>query len=67
MDELVDPYSRISADQTGRADIEWGVYGYPETFLITANGQVVYKYVEPISPRVLNEEFMPRIEALRAQ
>ena len=67
LDELGDPYTRIGYDPTGRAGIEWGVYGYPETFLINLQGQVVYKYVGPISPRILNEEFLPRIEALRAQ
>ena len=67
LDRLGDPYTRIGYDPTGRAGIEWGVYGYPETFLINPQGQVVYKYVGPISPRILNEEFLPRIEALRAQ
>ena len=62
---LGDPYTRIGYDPHGRAGIEWGVYGYPETFLINAEGDVVYKYVGPITPRVLKEEFLPRIEALR--
>ena len=67
LDELGDPYTRIGYDPNGRAGIEWGVYGYPETFLINPAGEVVYKYVGPITPRLLEEEFLPRINAMRAQ
>lgn len=65
--ELGDPYARIGYDPSGRAGIDWGVYGYPETFLVSPAGEVVYKYVGPISPRIIENEFLPRIEALRAQ
>lgn len=65
--DLGDPYTKIGYDPDGRAGIEWGVYGYPETFLVNPDGEVVYKYVGPITPRVLDEEFLPRIDALRAQ
>lgn len=63
--ELGDPYTRIGYDPTGRAGVDWGVYGYPETFLVSPAGEIVYKYVGPITPRIMNEEFLPRIEALR--
>lgn len=65
LSELGDPYTRIGFDPDGRASIEWGVYGYPETFLISPKGEVVYKFVGPITPRIIEDEFMPRIEALR--
>lgn len=65
LDELGDPYARIGYDPNGRAGIDWGVYGYPETFLVSPAGEIVYKYVGPITPRILNDEFLPRIEALR--
>lgn len=64
---LGDPYTRIGYDPSGRAGIEWGVYGYPETFLISPAGEVVYKYVGPISPRIIENELLPRITAMRAQ
>jgi cytochrome c biogenesis protein CcmG/thiol:disulfide interchange protein DsbE len=67
LEELGDPYTRIGYDPTGRAGIDWGVYGYPETFLINDRGQIIYKYVGPITKRVLEHEFLPRIKALRAQ
>ena len=30
--DLGDPYQRIGVDRSGRAGIDWGVYGVPETF-----------------------------------
>ncbi len=67
LNELGDPYTRIGYDPTGRAGIDWGVYGYPETFLVNPAGEIVYKYVGPISPRILEKEFLPRIAAMRGQ
>ena len=67
LNELGDPYDRIGYDPDGRAGIDWGVYGYPETFLVNPDGEIIYKYVGPITPRIINSEFMPRIEALRAR
>lgn len=49
--ELGDPYSLIGADRTGRASIEFGVYGVPETFVINADGVIVHKHVGPIMDR----------------
>ncbi|MDD9718138.1 DsbE family thiol:disulfide interchange protein [Dinoroseobacter sp. PD6] len=48
LDELGNPYERIGADLTGRVGIEWGISGVPETFVIDANGIVVYRFVGPI-------------------
>jgi cytochrome c biogenesis protein CcmG/thiol:disulfide interchange protein DsbE len=65
LDELGDPYDKIGYDPTGRAGIEWGVYGYPETFIISPDGRVVFKHVGPISPRLIDNEILPRIAAFR--
>lgn len=51
--ELGDPYDLIGADTNGRAGIEFGVYGVPETFVINAEGKIVYKHVGPITQREL--------------
>ena len=42
---LGNPYSAVGADRAGRAGIEWGVYGVPETFLIGPDGRIVDKHV----------------------
>ena len=35
-------------DSNGRASIEWGVYGVPETFLIGPDGRILDKHVGPL-------------------
>jgi cytochrome c biogenesis protein CcmG/thiol:disulfide interchange protein DsbE len=64
--QLGDPYMETAYDEDGRIGIDWGVYGAPETFLIGADGTVLYKHIAPMNERVWQEEFMPRIEAARA-
>lgn len=46
--ELGNPYERIGADVTGRAGIEWGVTGVPETFLLGPDGTVLYRHAGPL-------------------
>ncbi len=61
--DLGDPYSDIAYDADGRVGIDWGVYGAPETFLIDANGVVIYKHISPLNEAVWQTEFIPRIRA----
>jgi cytochrome c biogenesis protein CcmG/thiol:disulfide interchange protein DsbE len=56
------PFIASGADQTGRAAIEWGVYGVPETFLVGRDGRVAYKLVGPISAANFEREVKPAIE-----
>jgi len=44
------PFAAAGADQNGRASIEWGVYGVPETFLVGRDGRIAFKLVGPITP-----------------
>lgn len=60
--ELGNPYDVVGVDRSGRASIEWGVYGVPETFIVNHQGRIIYKHVGPISPRGLQEKLMPIIE-----
>ncbi|MGH6673389.1 MAG: DsbE family thiol:disulfide interchange protein [Xanthobacteraceae bacterium] len=45
-----DPYAAAGADENGRAAIDWGVYGVPETFIVGHDGRIAYKLVGPITP-----------------
>ena len=65
LDELGNPYNRIGVDPKGKAAIEWGVYGIPETFLIDPKGNIFYKHVGPLTSAILLKEFIPRIAELR--
>jgi len=57
-----DPFAAAGADPNGRAAIEWGVYGVPETFLVGRDGRIAYKLVGPITPDVLTTLLKPEIE-----
>ncbi len=57
-----DPFAANGADQNGRAAIEWGVYGVPETFLIGRDAHIAYKVIGPITPDNLEAELKPQIE-----
>ena len=56
------PFIASGADKTGRAAIEWGVYGVPETFLVGRDGRIAYKLVGPIGAANFEREVKPAIE-----
>jgi len=59
------PYQRIDLDEDGRAGIEWGIYGVPETFVIDGKGIVRLRYAGPIVGNVLSGMILPAIENAR--
>ena len=44
------PFAAVGVDESGRAAIEWGVYGVPETFIVGRDGKIAYKLVGPLTP-----------------
>lgn len=64
LQQLGDPYVASAYDEDGRVGIDWGVYGAPETFLISAGGSVIYKHVGPMNEATWQGQFMPRIAGL---
>lgn len=64
LSELGNPYDAVGADRDRRVSIDWGVYGVPETFLVDANGVIVYKHVGPLSLQAIEDELVPALEAL---
>ena len=59
-----DPYEFHLEDLDGQLGVELGVYGAPESFLLDANGRIVYKRVGDINPRIWANELEPRLRAL---
>lgn len=47
LEELGNPYAAIGSDESGRAGIEWGITGVPETFIVR-DGTVLYRFRGPI-------------------
>jgi cytochrome c biogenesis protein CcmG, thiol:disulfide interchange protein DsbE len=56
------PFSASGTDANGRAAIEWGVYGVPETFIVGRDGKIAYKLVGPLTPENLERVVKPEIE-----
>ena len=56
------PFVAAGADRNGRAAMEWGVYGVPETFLVGRDGKIAYKLVGPITEGNLERVIGPEIE-----
>ena len=61
------PFVATGRDENGRASIDWGVYGVPETFLIGRDGRIAYKLIGPITAENLKVTLMPQIEKALAQ
>ena len=56
-----DPYEFVIVDSNGALGVELGVYGAPETFLLDAQGNIVYKRVGDVNPRIWRNELAPRL------
>jgi cytochrome c biogenesis protein CcmG/thiol:disulfide interchange protein DsbE len=60
---LGNPYMAVGVDPSGRAGVEWGVYGVPETFVIAPDGTIAYKHVGPITPAIRTGKLAAAITA----
>jgi cytochrome c biogenesis protein CcmG/thiol:disulfide interchange protein DsbE len=56
------PFALVGADLGGRAAIEWGVYGVPETFVIGRDGRIAFKLVGPVTADNLRQVLRPQID-----
>ena len=60
--ELGNPYAAIGVDPNGKAAIDWGVYGIPESYLVASDGTILYKKVGPFDRQSLEVGLYPAIE-----
>ena len=56
---LGNPYASSGFDPEGKAAIDWGVTGAPETFLIGSDGTILHKHISPLTPRIWERDFLP--------
>jgi cytochrome c biogenesis protein CcmG/thiol:disulfide interchange protein DsbE len=61
-----DPYQKVGNDESGRAGIDLGVTGAPETLLVDGQGRVRYKQVGPITEEDWERALEPLMRRLRA-
>jgi cytochrome c biogenesis protein CcmG/thiol:disulfide interchange protein DsbE len=62
-----DPYGLVGNDRTGRAGIDLGVSGVPETFVIDRRGRIRYRHVGAITPQAWDQTLAPLLARLRAE
>ena len=58
------PYVSVALDTQGRAGIDWGVYGVPETFVVDRAGHIRLKHTGPVTPKALEDKILPLVKAL---
>lgn len=67
LENLGNPYELIGSDLNGRAGIEWGISGVPETFIVAGDGTVLYRYVGPIVGADAEAEFATALAQARTK
>ena len=58
------PYAMNIADLPGRTAIDLGVYAAPESFLVDPAGLIVFKQIGAVTPEVIENEILPRVQAM---
>ena len=61
------PFDAVGVDGNGRAAIEWGVYGMPETFVLNGKGEIVHKHVGPLTETAIATKILPALKAAGAK
>jgi cytochrome c biogenesis protein CcmG, thiol:disulfide interchange protein DsbE len=59
------PFTAVGSDVDGRASVDWGVYGVPESFLVDGEGVIRLKWIGPLSAEALKNDIIPKIEAIK--
>lgn len=67
LNSLGDPFAFNVFDQHGQLALALGVYGVPETYLLDASGTIRYKHMGLLDQQTWREQFLPRIQRLRAE
>ena len=64
LSELGDPYVLNISDFEGRAAIDYGITGAPETYLIDKQGIIRYKEVGQLTPDIMEKKILPLVREL---
>ena len=62
--DLGNPYEVSIFDFDGRAAIDWGVYGVPETFIVDKQAIIRYKLTGPVTEKNLQARILPLVKQL---
>jgi cytochrome c biogenesis protein CcmG/thiol:disulfide interchange protein DsbE len=56
------PFELVLADEVGRTAIDFGVYAAPESFLVDARGQIVFKQIGALTHEIVQSEILDRLD-----
>ncbi len=56
------PYARVGADTSGRVAIDFGVYGVPETYVVTGDGKIAYRHVGALTEAAIKDKILPLLK-----
>ena len=62
VEDLGNPFTTIVLDRDGRAGVEYGISGVPETFLVGGDGRILAKHTGPLTPEAA-EALAERLDA----
>ena len=61
------PFSSVSFDPEGRNAINWGVTAPPETFILDAEGTILFRFAGPLVGSDFEQRFLPALEAAQGR
>ena len=56
LNEEGNPYSYVGIDLDGKIAFEFGVFGLPETFVVSNDGKIIYKHTGPLTKKIIRDE-----------
>jgi len=53
------PYRAVLHDEQGRAGVDLGIRGVPESYVIGKDNKILYHQMGPLTPEILADEILP--------
>ncbi|WP_187431248.1 Thiol:disulfide interchange protein CycY [Roseobacter fucihabitans] len=63
LDDDGNPFAAVAFDPQGRTAINWGVTAPPETFILDAEGTVLFRFAGPLVGSDYEQRFLPALNA----
>lgn len=59
------PYRASGMDADGRAGMDFGIQGVPETFVIDGQGRVRFRHTGPVTAEIWRDKLLPMFRSLK--
>jgi cytochrome c biogenesis protein CcmG/thiol:disulfide interchange protein DsbE len=64
LSQFGNPFRAVGQDRDGRAGLDFGVYGVPETYVLDASGHIRKKFTGPMTAKQVEQELLPILKQL---